>query len=451
MPARTHPLLLDAHSLATLAWRGRVTVWLMLAVSSLATVTDMLTHEPLRDVLVLEGVVRAVILMACVAVLSRANTERWIVATTVGAVSFVIATGLIFGMLRSEISTALMVASTLCIGVAAFLPWGAKMQLVPVATAAGGVFGVQLVHGWNTIAPQPMALTLGCIGLSLYFAHDHGLTRRSLADYEKSIERSRAKIRELTGSLEQRIATRSTILEETTASLAHYCRALAADLRPALESLHEHLEALELRTAAEPSVEAEQLSERIGRATVQMGKTLDLLLHYLTLGSSAVRYQSLDVSALALNHIERLRSAEPNRVVNARIGAGITVDADFEQFDELLGHLIENAWKFSGPREQASIEVTAEVIARQQTSIRLRDNGIGINMAHAEKLFRPFSKLEQVEIFPGHGMGLACAQRIVTNHHGRIDIRSAPDSGCEILISLPTVLPTGRQESTPTT
>ena len=78
-----------------------------------------------------------------------------------------------------------------------------------------------------------------------------------------------------------------------------------------------------------------------------------------------------------------------------------------------------------------------EVREGDTVRLRVRDHGIGFDMAHAGKLFQPFQRLHGADEGAGNGLGLAIAQRIAERHGGRISARSEPGAGATFTIELP--------------
>jgi light-regulated signal transduction histidine kinase (bacteriophytochrome) len=78
--------------------------------------------------------------------------------------------------------------------------------------------------------------------------------------------------------------------------------------------------------------------------------------------------------------------------------------------------LIDNAGKYRAPGTAPHIQVGRHVDGAYFVS----DNGIGFDMAYVHKLFQPFERLHRDTAYPGTGIGLANAKRIVERHDGQM-------------------------------
>ncbi len=100
-------------------------------------------------------------------------------------------------------------------------------------------------------------------------------------------------------------------------------------------------------------------------------------------------------------------------------------------FENLLG----NAWKFTGNRREARVEVGRTLIAGQPAFF-VRDNGAGFDEAYAAKLFGAFQRLHNASEFEGTGIGLATVKRIVTRHGGSVLAEGVEGAGATFYFTL---------------
>jgi len=143
----------------------------------------------------------------------------------------------------------------------------------------------------------------------------------------------------------------------------------------------------------------------------------------------------MDLSEMARNTADNFRRTNPQRRVTFKIADGIKVVADRGLLQTALNNLIGNAWKHTGRRENPVIEFGQSEVDGKPAYF-VRDNGAGFDMAHADRLCKPFRPLPGSEEFATDGIGLATVERIVRRHGGRVWAEGEPDRGACFYFSL---------------
>jgi signal transduction histidine kinase len=108
---------------------------------------------------------------------------------------------------------------------------------------------------------------------------------------------------------------------------------------------------------------------------------------------------------------------------------------DHAQLEQVLQNLVANAIKFHGERPPIIRVRCTEHNAHWEISVA--DNGIGFEQRYAERVFAMFQRLHDRQAYPGSGIGLAIAKRIVGRHGGRIWAESVPGQGSVFTFTLP--------------
>ncbi len=111
------------------------------------------------------------------------------------------------------------------------------------------------------------------------------------------------------------------------------------------------------------------------------------------------------------------------------------VMADNGRMFSLFYFLVENAIKFRRPDVAPDIRVFIDERATEW-EFCVTDNGIGIDPMFYDDVFRPLRKLHTDEAYPGVGMGLTLARKIVLQHGGAIRIEAAPSGGTAVIFTL---------------
>ena len=223
-------------------------------------------------------------------------------------------------------------------------------------------------------------------------------------------------------------------LHAANAELDSFAYAVSHDLRAPLRAMTGFSDALREDCGDGLDAQAMGYLAEIAHAGRHMGELIDGLLRLSRATRGELVRQQVDVSAAAAAIVAELRRAEPGHRVTVDIAPGLTVWGDARMLDLVLGNLLGNAWKYGAAAAEPHISVTGG-----DNTICVSDNGAGFDMAHADKLFKPFQRLHRQEEFSGLGIGLSTVKRIIQRHGGSIRAESAVGRGATFWVSLPGV------------
>jgi len=224
-------------------------------------------------------------------------------------------------------------------------------------------------------------------------------------------------------------------LENTNQELESFAYSVSHDLRAPLRAISGFSKIIFEDFGDHLPEDGQDLLTRVIRSSQQMNELIESLLTFSRLTRLAITPVEVDLSAMALNITSELQLNDPSRSVTVTIEPHIQAYADYYLIHNVLSNLLENAWKYSAKNERAQIWFESQT-TEDEAILLIRDNGVGFDMQYADRLFTPFQRLHNINEFPGHGIGLASAQRIIHRHGGRIWADSQPGEGATFYFTL---------------
>jgi signal transduction histidine kinase len=224
-------------------------------------------------------------------------------------------------------------------------------------------------------------------------------------------------------------------LMRSNADLEQFAYVASHDLKEPLLVIAVDLKLLQRLCKAAAGSEVDGLiADALNRAT-QMQALVRALLAYSRVSASTRNFKQIDCSAVLNRVLENLRVTlvESGAVVTHDVLPNVTADPVL--LHQLLQNLITNAIKFRG-EELPRIHISAQ-LEEKEWVFSVRDNGVGIPMEDAGRIFQMFQRLHKDE-YPGTGIGLATCKRIAELHGGHIRVTSALGKGSTFSFTIPT-------------
>jgi PAS domain S-box-containing protein len=235
-------------------------------------------------------------------------------------------------------------------------------------------------------------------------------------------------------SLEQRVVERTAELVRSNQELESFSYSVSHDLRTPLRHIDGFTRILKEEFAGELTEEGRHFLDRILHATTHMGHLIDDLLNLARIGRKEINRQDVRMGDLVKQSVADLHN-DTERKIEWRIESLPVLNCDPGLMRLVFTNLLSNASKFTQTCPVALIEV-GSLVTNGETTLFVRDNGVGFDPQYADKLFGVFQRLHRQEEFAGTGIGLATVQRIIHRHGGRIWAESALDRGATFYLTL---------------
>jgi signal transduction histidine kinase len=279
------------------------------------------------------------------------------------------------------------------------------------------------------------SLALGVMVVLLRNSYDS--VQRQIRVRERARVDAVEEVRTINDSLEALVAERTATLAATRDRLHDLAERLAADLGASLGSMRQRLDAFAIRETDLESAVRRHVS-KASAAVERLSVMTERLHEHSKVGRAAFRPERIDMTALVRDVIDE----------HDRTASGSTTPVEW-QVDELpaawadpalirtvVENLIGNALKFSRHQRPSRVTIGYDPVR----GYLVRDNGVGFDPRHADRLFSAFQRLHREDEFEGTGLGLANVQRILQRSGGGITATSELGHGAEFAFQLPSGL-----------
>lgn len=250
-----------------------------------------------------------------------------------------------------------------------------------------------------------------------------------------------AAIRDITDrkNAERDLARHAAELQRSNVELSQYAYVASHDLQEPLRMVVTYTDKLAEHLDGQLDDRSREWANYVVEGATRMQSLIEGLLEFSRVRPEEAEFTVVDCEVVLRRALANLQAAVAESEATLTHDPLPTISADSLQLLQLFQNLIGNALKF-----RADAAPAIHIGCRREADdwhLSVRDNGIGIDAADAERIFVLFQRLHSKDDYSGAGIGLALCKKIVDAHHGRIWVHSERGAGATFHCLLPATLP----------
>jgi PAS domain S-box-containing protein len=252
-----------------------------------------------------------------------------------------------------------------------------------------------------------------------------------IRDVTEAVE-AQAELVRSAAELQQRAAE----LERSNADLAQFAHAVSHDLSEPLRAISMYAHLFAGRFGDQLDEDGDEFMQTLTHGVSRMQTMIRDLLAYSRATTVDQTFEVIDLNNVLGDALDDLADRMEETGALIAIGDLPVLKGDPSQLRQVFLNLLSNSLKFVDPGVIPEIEVTAE-LREDLWHVTVLDNGIGIEPRFQARIFIPFRRLHSQDQYPGTGVGLSIAKRIIERHGGTIWMDSRPGGGSVFSFTIP--------------
>jgi light-regulated signal transduction histidine kinase (bacteriophytochrome) len=230
-------------------------------------------------------------------------------------------------------------------------------------------------------------------------------------------------------------------LERSNAELDQFVHIASHDLQEPLRSVSMSVQLLKRQYQSELDEKAQEYIDFASDGVKRMSQLLKDLLEYSKVGSEELKLTPVDLNEIFESTATNLKAAVQSSGAEIEIQDLPHINGNAAQLSRLFQNLLSNGLKYCESGTTPKLQIHAEqhdAVWR----IFVKDNGIGIPENSCTQVFGVFKRLHTRKEYPGTGIGLAIAKKIVEVHGGRLWVEESSDAGTTFCTEFPVLVET---------